>query len=203
VPINAVFFRYFKEGVNEYITRTWLIDPNQAEAQATKPSPTKRAKELWNGQDFYVSLGEGIHRAWDDCRKYGFVSAGQGRWYSRTLQILTPGARIFTHVPEQGYVGVGVVQEPAVPVRDFMVQVDGKEMPILEAPIKAPRMDENADDQELREYLVRVEWLKTVPLSEAIWERGLFANQNSACKLRNKFTLERLTERFALDDVDE
>ena len=26
----------------------------------------------------------------------------------------------------------------------------------------------------------------------------MFANQNSACKLRNRFTIERLTDRFSL-----
>ena len=46
---------------------------------------------------------------------------------------------------------------------------------------------------------VRVEWIRTVPREQAVKEKGLFANQNSACKLRNSFTLERLTERFALD----
>ena len=61
----------------------------------------------WNGQDFYVSLGEGGHRDWDDCVKYGFVSGGQGRWYSQTLQMLFPGARIFAYIPQIGYVGVG------------------------------------------------------------------------------------------------
>src|SRR5262249_25088163 len=33
VPINAVFFRYFKDGGAEYLTRSWLIEPNQAEVQ--------------------------------------------------------------------------------------------------------------------------------------------------------------------------
>ncbi|CAM3419143.1 hypothetical protein PALA111701_08360 [Paenibacillus lactis] len=27
-----------------------------------------------------------------------------------------------------------------------------------------------------------------------------FANQNSACKLRNQFTIERLTKHFQLDE---
>jgi len=33
---------------------------------------------------------------------------------------------------------------------------------------------------------------------DAIWQAGMFANQNSATALRNKFTLEILTHRFKL-----
>jgi hypothetical protein len=46
---------------------------------------------------------------------------------------------------------------------------------------------------------VLVDWMKTLPREQAIWEPGMFANQNTACKLRNQFTIERLTERFGLD----
>jgi len=79
VPINAVFFRHFEEGGNEYLTRIWLIDPNQVEAQASKAPAAKRGREPWNGKDFYVSIGEGDSRSWEDSRRYGFVSAGGGR----------------------------------------------------------------------------------------------------------------------------
>jgi hypothetical protein len=61
-------------------------------------------------------------------------------------------------------------------------------------------MEENADDPDLSEYLVGVEWLKTLSAQEAIWEKGMYANQNSATKLRNKFTLDRLAEHFGLSD---
>lgn len=198
VPINAVFFRYFRDGENEYLTRTWLIDPNQVEAQAGKA--TGRRKESWNGRDWYVSLGVGERRTWEDCQKYGFISAGGGRWYSSTLQLLTRDARIFACIPKRGYVGVGIVKESAVKVGDFQVAVDGTEKPILDAPLKARKMGEYADDPNNAEFLVRVEWLKTVPEEQAFWEKGMFANQNSACKMRSTFTIERLVKHFELED---
>jgi hypothetical protein len=46
--------------------------------------------------------------------------------------------------------------------------------------------------------IVGVEWLKTVPLEEAFWDNGLFANQNSACRLQSRFTIERLTQHFGI-----
>ena len=55
-------------------------------------------------------------------------------------------------------------------------------------------------DPELSEYLVRVEWLKTLSAEEAIREKGMYVNHNSATKLRNRFTLDRLAEHSGLAD---
>ena len=197
VPINAIFFRYFEDESHQYLARTWLIDPNEADARP------ERGKETWNGKDFYVSLGEGESRSWEDCREYGFISGGGGRWYSRTLDMLFLGARVFVCIPNKGYVGVGVVKERSQRVRDFTVDVDARSIPILQAPLRASAMGSDADDEELSEYLVRVEWLKALPREQAIWEKGMFANQNTVCKLRNKFTLDRLVERFGLAELPE
>lgn len=198
VPINAVFFRYFQDNGAEYIARSWLIDPENVEAN--EATQRKGKKEPWNGRDYYVSFGDGPHRNWEDARRYGFISGGQGRWYSRTLKQLSPGDRVFVHLPGEGYVGVGTVEEDVVPVKDFTVEVDGEARPILDAPINAPRMGENADDPETSEYLVGVRWIEARARGEAIWEEGMFANQNTVCKLRNQFTLDRLTEHFDLDE---
>jgi hypothetical protein len=199
VPVNAVFFRFFHENGHDYLARTWLIDPEEAERKISK-SKIKKGTEPWNGRDFYVSLGEREHRNWDDCRKYGFVSGGQGKWYSQTLKLLFPGSRVFVNIPKTGYVGVGVVKESAVSVKDFNVTVDGKETPILGAMLEAHNMGKNSDNLDLCEYLVRVDWIKAVPRAEAYWEKGLFALQHTACRLTSSFTIERLSQHFGLDD---
>ena len=58
VPINAVYFRYFKEGGNEFLTRTWLIDPAVAEGKAVITQADKK-KETWNQRDFVVNFEDG------------------------------------------------------------------------------------------------------------------------------------------------
>src|SRR3954452_18809299 len=73
-------------------------------------------RSQWNGRDFYYSAGEGDRRRWPDMVRYGFVSAGGGRWYSRTLRALEPGHRVWAHIPRVGYVGVGEVTAPVAPV---------------------------------------------------------------------------------------
>jgi hypothetical protein len=198
VPINAAFFRYFRDGEHEYLTRSWLIDPTEVEEKSAR-TPAQSKRESWNGSDFYVAFGEGPNRNWEDARQYGFVAAGGGRWYSRTLEQLFVGARIFVMIPGVGYVGVGKVAGPAVPAKDFKVTIGGNELALFDVPTKAA-YDRNAEDPDNCEYIVPVEWIKTAPVSEAYWETGMFANQNSACRLRNQFTLERLGEHFGLSE---
>ena len=94
--------------------------------------------------------------------------------------------------------GVGTVIETAEPVTEFTVEVGGEGRTLIEAPLKAPSLAEYTEPDNM-EYAVRVSWIRTLPRDQAIKETGLFANQNSACKLRSSFTLERLTERFGLD----
>lgn len=198
VPINAVFFRHFEDRGSRFLMRSWFIDPDRAEARAESKSTSRR--EPWNGRDFYVAFGHGTHRHWEDARRYGFVSAGGGAWYSRSLRHLEPGHRIFVHVPSHGYVGVGLVTEPAVPAAEFTVEHDGRTLPYADAPLQAPDPHEHIDDPKKSEYLVRVDWLATVPIDQAHWEKGLFANQNSACKLRSRFTIERVSARFGVGE---
>ena len=193
VPINALFFNYYQDDEREYIGRSWLKDPRETKEQQSK-------KEVWNGNDFYVSFGQGRNRSWEDAREYGFISGGQGRWYSRTLEQLFEGARIFVRVPQEGYVGVGEVTSEVVPVTEFEVENDGEITPILEAPLDAEAMDENVDDLEKCEYVVGVEWFDTRDIEDAVDEKGLFANQNTACKMRNQFTIRRLTEAFEIEE---
>lgn len=59
-------------------------------------------------------------------------------------------------------------------------------------------MGDNADNSELSEYLVRVGWIKTLPADKAIWQKGMFANQNIVCTLQDPSTLSILEEQFGL-----
>ena len=192
VPINAIRFNYYQDEDREYIGRTWLIDPQEA------PEPRGKREE-WNGRDFYVNFGEGETRSWSDAQQYGFVAAGQGKWYHRTMDRLFVGARIFVNSPGDGYIGIGEVTTEKMPVTDFDVEVNGDRMNILNAELEAEAMDRNKDDPDMREYLVGVDWTETRPISDAYWEKGMYANQNTVTKLRNQFTLRRIHENFGLD----
>ena len=155
VPVNAVFFRYFRDGDREYLTRTWFRDPRETEAAVA----SRGKAEAWNKKDFYVSVGEGPRRTWDDMRRYGFVSGGGGKWYSRTLDLLFPGARVFACIPGTGYVGVGTVREEGRPITEVEVDVDGTSAALLDLPLAAPHAAEFKDDPERVERVAKIEWL--------------------------------------------
>lgn len=199
VAINAVFFRFFRDEDREYLSRAWLIDPGDVEAKVEE----KREKLPWNGE-FYVSYGISPNRDWEEARKYGFISAGGGSWYTKSLAMLEPGSRIWVNVPGGiGYVGVGTVVNEVVPIDDFMVDDgNGKKVPITQLPLKAASHTTKAQDPEKAEQMVRVEWIKTVPVQKAIREKGFFGNQNSAAKPRTKkwqHTIDRLKSQFGVN----
>ena len=125
------------------------------------------------------------------------MSAGWGRWYTKTLHNLKPGHRVFVRAPGKGYIGVGRVIEPARLVEDVTVPgASGHPVPLLESRLNATAMDHHPGDPEMGETVVRVEWINTVPISDAYSESGLFGNQNSACKLSDAVTIEKVSKRF-------
>lgn len=197
VPINVVFFKFFKDGDNEYISRSWLIDPNTVEEQSNQVKKSG-PKEKWNGNDYVVNFEDGKSRSWEDARKYGFVSAGNGSWYSRTLYNLQVGNRIFCMAPGTGYIGVGEVLEEAKPLRDIEIVHGDTRKNLIEYPIHNG-MKHDLDNEELCEHVVLVKWIKTVPINNAFKIPGLKANQNTAFKLNHQFTIEKVTENFKLN----
>ncbi|HEV3035284.1 MAG TPA: hypothetical protein VGX72_10895, partial [Solirubrobacteraceae bacterium] len=192
VPINVLFFEYLQDGDREYLARSWLSDP---EIEASSGASGKK-QAPWSGFDFFVAVGENQHRNWDDMRRFGFVSAGHGEKYRKAMSNLFEGARVWAAIPGTGYVGMGEVIAPAVAINDFEVEVDGVTVPILRAPLEASNMGEDADDPEQSEYLARVRWIDVRSREQAVWEKGMFANQNVVAKLRQPFTLQRLAEVF-------
>ncbi len=202
VPINVVFFRHFEDGGASYLARTWLVDQ---EAQPTIPTAgkaKKEKKESWNGHDWYVSFGEldDDGRSWQDAVKYGFVSAGGGKWFSGTMKNLPVGARVLVCIPKTGYVGVGQILAEARRFVDATVEIDGEERRLADQMLAGDyrHLGDDADDDNA-EWVVPVEWQHTVSRANALWKPGMFANQNSACRLRNQFTIEQVTAAFGLE----
>jgi hypothetical protein len=196
IPINVLFFQVFGLGAEQLLSRTWLVDPT--ETQLHLASGSSGANEPWNGE-FYVSFGHGPERDWEEARRFGFISAGGGVWYTRTLKLLKTGDRIWVNIPGQGYVGVGKVRGPSTPAAEFAFTIDGKEVPALTV-LKAGHYHRsqaaNADETE---YFVPVSWTDTVPFGARYSEPGLFGNQNSVCKptaQKWRHTVDRLKERF-------
>lgn len=198
IAINAVFFQVFEHGTDQLLSRAWLIDPSETQANMSSTTTSKGDKEPWNGE-YYVSFGDTSSRSWEDARKYGYISGGGGSWYSQTLKLLSPGDRVWVKIPKKGYVGVGTVLESVQPACEFKVSTESGEQPALDVLKHGEQYRLTANDPQLSEYFVRVKWLDTTTDGTAINEVGLFGNQNTVCQPTTpkwRHTVERLKTFF-------
>jgi hypothetical protein len=201
VPINVVFFRHFEDNGSSYLARTWLVDQEPQAASERGTSKQRKSREPWNGQDWYVSFGEFPDgRLWADAMKYGFVSAGGGKWYSNSMKNLPVGGRVFVCIPKVGYVGVGTVLAEARRFDETSVEIDGVETRLADLPLAGDYRHVGDADDDMAEWVVPVEWIHAVPREQGFWKTGMFANQNSAARLRNRFTIEQVTAAFGIDE---
>ena len=107
------------------------------------------------------------------------------------------------NVPGTGYVGVGRTLGPAERFTTARVGGAGDGQRLADQPLRGAYEHTQEQEDGLTEWSVPVRWIDTRPLEAAVWEKGMFANQNSACKLRQEFTLERLAEHFTLDEPED
>lgn len=199
IAINVIFFQVFQHGDEQILSRAWLLDPAETQINVIKTTKADGGTEPWNGE-FYASYGPPELRSWDDARQYGFISAGGGTWYSKTLKLLSPGDRVWVKIPGQGFVGVGQVTESVQAAKDFEVETPAGRKPVVEVLQTAAYLNQHADDPEMSEYFVRVEWADTVSEQQAFKEVGLFGNQNSVCQPTSpkwRHTVERLRSVFS------
>lgn len=192
IAINALFFAAFEDAGTHYLSRAWMIAPEENQDRAVSRASTK---QTWN-REYYVSFSE--DRPWEAARQFGFIAGGTALWYSRTLDMLSEGDRVWVNMPGVGFVGVGRVAGEKVRADRYVFKApDGSgtygadELPERYPHADATRSDDNA------EYLVPVEWEYTVDRRNAVNEVGLFGNQNTVCKPKTPkwdHTVERLKQ---------
>ncbi|OZI13684.1 hypothetical protein CEW92_00125 [Bacillaceae bacterium SAS-127] len=187
--INCIFFDFFKDGNQELLGRSWLLDPEEV---AEKTKSDKRVP--WSGL-YFVNVGDGEHRSWEDCREHGFLSAGQGKKYSGAMRKLKVGDKVLAYLKGKGYVGYGEITSSAVMVKDFKLS-DGTKL--LGKTLKQPNIQKNQDNPELADWTVGVKWFKTTDREDALTKPGIFANPNVVCKLTHQPTIDFLTPHYLI-----
>jgi uncharacterized protein len=115
---------------------------------------------------YYYNIGEDEYRNWDDYRDYGFIAAGQGQKWREVMLGFREGDVVAAYLKKYGYVGIGRIYETAKPIRD--VKINGK--PLLTYRLRATRSSENSESDDLSEYVVLVDWIKSVERNEAKWK---------------------------------
>lgn len=192
VAINTAFFTVFGADGAEWLTTDFLLDQAAVEERSER-----KVRAPWSGF-YFVNAGLGNHRSWKDMRRYGYVQAGGGTFYSGRLDQLSIGDKIFVYHKGAGYIGYGIVTSPKAPASQFETPTG----PLFEQPLDGPAIKLRSDDPDLAEYVVGVEWKRTFDADDARTFRGVFANQNVVCRLRDPATVDFLTQEFGVDAPD-
>ena len=152
----------------------------------------------YQGGLYYYNIGEGPHRNWDDYRKFGFISAGQGtRWRDAMLGFQKEDV-VAAYLKGRGFVGIGILNDRAKPIREVIIK--GK--PLLSYNLCCPRMDDNVESDELCEYVAPVKWIAAVERSRAKWKSnaGLYTTTHVRASLDGQpKTVSFLEAEFGID----
>ncbi|WP_411869205.1 toll/interleukin-1 receptor domain-containing protein [Vulcanococcus limneticus] len=131
-------------------------------------------------------------RYWEDCKNYGFISAGGGPRFAKQMQKLPVGAEVYLYISSFGYVGQARVTHNAVPIDKFLVNGT----PVTTLPLEAPNALHDLGNHEMCEWLVRVDWTKALARTDAIKKIGLFVHVATSCRIKDSISIKYLREQF-------
>ncbi|MGN6439225.1 MAG: hypothetical protein ACTHMM_21970 [Agriterribacter sp.] len=117
-------------------------------------------------------------RNWDNCREFGFISAGQGKRWSDQLGKAEIDDIVCAYVTERGFVGIGQCWSESKPIRDYKSR-NGKSL--RELPLYPTNIFLNCDSLEKCEYIIGVDWFEGLVVSKekAKSVKGLSLGVNS------------------------
>lgn len=163
MDINVITLSFYKVGDQELLARTWAVDPSELEERISI-EPTD-PRHMWTGLwHFNTGVHEG--RSWEDVRRYGFLSAGGGRKWRDEIEGLSIGDPVYAYINGTGYCGGGIVASSAMRVDLFKPR--GETASLRDLPLQSEYWLKHADDDEIAEYVVGVDWNKTVPESDGL-----------------------------------
>ena len=151
-------------------------------------------KEFFKSEKALEFTVEYYDKSWPDALKYGFLSAnvgGSGR-YLRNIQ---EGDVVYCHIAGSGFVGIGICTATAVPMSEFMVNMNGVSVPIKDVQwIKPAYKSALKEDQEI---FIRVDWKNYVEdQSDGYWEKGMTSVPLVAYTLHDQTTHAKVRQYF-------
>lgn len=170
---------------------------------ADKFRPHNTMHQELSGFDFhkglyYYNIGEGPHRNWDDYRKFGFISAGQGARWKDAMLGFKKGDVVAAYLKRFGFVGIAAILDCAKPIRS--VTIRGK--PLLQHDLICRNMADNESSDDLCEYVAPVKWFASVARDEAKWtaKAGIFTTTHVRASLDGQTkTIKFLEKEFGVD----
>jgi hypothetical protein len=147
---------------------------------------------------YYFNIGEGLHRQWSDCKRLGFISAGQGVLWRDAICAFREGDIIAAYLKKRGFVGIGRIIHRAMPIRKVSIQ----NLPLTKHALDCKNMFDNIDSDDLCEYVALVKWVRSVEPTEAKWRsKGtIYTTPLVRASLENQpLTLRFLEEEFGIN----
>ena len=156
----------------------------------------------YNHRLWFLNVGDGPYRRWEDNIRFNYVGAGQKGIFRDAIEGLNPGDVIAAYFSGSGYVGVGKVLGCAKPAKEFRVQ-DGSLL--IDKPGVAPDIRENLNDLDNCEWMAPIRWKSTVPRDQAHFTKksGLFTARNVRASLSHPETIRFIEEKFGIADLFE
>ena len=178
-PIIRVIARDLSEGQALLIEKTllWKLGKQLTNissgnfAEKFRPHDTMHL-EL-SGYDFksgiyYFNVGEGAHRLWVDYKRFGFISAGQGKQWGDAISAFREGDIFAAYLKRKGFVGIGRITARARPIRDVKI----KNKRLIDHNLVCKNMDDNIHSDEKCEYVALVDWITAVDAENAKWKKS-------------------------------
>ncbi len=117
-------------------------------------------------QNWFVNVGEQKgHIRWEDCVRYGCISAGGGPRFARALRRLKPGDTVYAYITGSGYVGGGKVLREAVPIHKFTTEPHNTLL--LKRDLATSKINNQPDNPDFTDWVARIEWFKTFDREQA------------------------------------
>ena len=155
------------------------------------PAPRSRGTASGTYPSGTASAAAGRRRA-----EHGFVSAGNGSWYSGTLAQLSPrGPGLGPRAQGRATSAWASSRVRESPLRDHVI--DGRPAPEVLQTVPPDTFEEDPDRWK---YIVPVRWLQTVPLEQAVHRTGHVRQSEHRRRARRRrawrTTVEQLKDAF-------
>ena len=175
-----------------------LPEASEYQARLRQKAVEQRQAIQKPGEDtgyWFMNTGDGSNegRAWEDCKKYGFMLAGGGKRWIELVRKLRKGDQVFAYLTGHGYVGLGEVTAEAVPFKDFVPT--GQHRTLMNLPLVAQPQSERLDDPERWDLCAAVKWIKAVNRDQAVLKKR--GGRGTLYRIKQPDLVEELMVHFA------
>lgn len=144
-------------------------------------------------RNWFVNVGEDKgHLRWEDCVRYGCISAGSGPNYARALRRLRPGDTVYAYINRFGYVGGGKVLRTAVPVHEFITEP--RNTPLPKRDLVTSGINNQPNNLNFTDWVAGIEWFKTFERERA--SKATEHYRGTLCEIHDTDRLASLRKTF-------